>query len=222
MEEKNELNDIILNKGGTASKNKKIILAVATLGIILIIVIMLMNTLASQGTNNLPQAVLPPEPQHQTSQLQDEPLFEEVEVIEEQDTNNENLDQIAKRLKEESLTQQEQPLQNTPQVTQKTNTQQTKVVEKAAKEPKQTTSKVSTNSLHYYVQVGSFSQYKPNKKFLKSITDNSFTYKFHKVTVNSKIINKVIVGPFKNEREARKALKTIKKKIEPGAFIVKI
>ncbi|RLD40464.1 MAG: SPOR domain-containing protein, partial [Bacteroidetes bacterium] len=34
MDNKNELNDIILNRGGSANSNKKIILAVATLGVI--------------------------------------------------------------------------------------------------------------------------------------------------------------------------------------------
>ena len=103
MKESNELNDIILNKGGSANNNKKIILAVATLGVILIIVVMLMNSLTSNGTDNLPQAVLPPQPKTQNiNAVQEEPLFEELEVIEEDSVNNDNLDQIAKKLKEES------------------------------------------------------------------------------------------------------------------------
>ena len=52
MQESNELNDIILNKGGPANNNKKIILAIATLGVILIVVVMLMNSLTSTGTDN--------------------------------------------------------------------------------------------------------------------------------------------------------------------------
>ena len=102
MQEKNDLNDILLNKGTSTNNNKKVILAVATLGVILIIVVMLMSTLTSNGTDNLPQAVLPPEPTSKTAQNIDEPLFEEVVVIKEDTQESDNLDRIAQKLKKES------------------------------------------------------------------------------------------------------------------------
>jgi len=213
MEEKNELNDIILNKGSSANNNKKIVLAVATLGVILIIVVMLMNSLTSSGTDNLPQAVLPPEPKAQTApDIVDEPLFEEVEVVEEQNNESDNLDKIAQKLKQESIEEvqavKEQVLIRKPEP---------KPVQK-----KKTVVKKSITQGSYYVQVGSFSKYTPNKKFLKSITDKGFSYKYHKVTRNSKTLNKVLVGPFNKEKEARSALRVIRKSIEPGAFLTKI
>ncbi len=219
MEEKNELNDIILNKGGNSSNNKKIILAVATLGIILIVVIMLMNTLASKGTDNLPQAVLPPEPKTKvTQEVTEEPLFEEIEVVQEQTQSNSDLDKIAKRLKKESLVEQESASQEkTPAVSVKTP-QKPKNIEKKTVQKTQTAPEVNA----YYVQVGSFSKYEPNKKFLQSITSKGYSYKYHKVSVNSKTLNKVLVGPFSSEKEARGALKTIRSSIEPGAFLVKL
>ncbi len=211
MEEKNELNDIILNKSGASNNNKKIVLAVATLGVILIIVVMLMNSLTSSGTDNLPQAVLPPQPNIQTTPtITDEPLFEEVEVIEEDSTDSDNLDQIAQKLKQESL-------QEIVEVYEPVK----KIVKSPVVAKKQATTK-STSTKAYYVQVGSFSKYSPNKKFLKSITDKGFSYKFHKVTKNSKTLNKVLVGPFTKEEEARNALRVIRKSIESGAFLTKI
>ncbi len=219
MEEKNELNDIILNKGGNSSNNKKIILAVATLGIILIVVIMLMNTLASKGTDNLPQAVLPPEPKTKvTQEVTEEPLFEEIEVVQEQTQSNSDLDKIAKRLKKESLVEQESVAQEkAPKVSVKTP-QKPKNIEKKTAQKTQPAPVVNA----YYVQVGSFSKYEPNKKFLQSITSKGYSYKYHKVTVHSKTLNKVLVGPFSSEKEARGALKTIRSSIEPGAFLVKL
>ena len=216
MQEKNELNDIILNKGGSANNNKKIILAVATLGIILIVVVLLMNTLTSNGTDNLPQAVLPPQPKATTvTQPKEEPLFEEVEVVEEEPQGNNDLDKIAQRLKEQSKTE-------TAVATQKKQTTKKvkKVVAKKINPPvrKETT----TSTKRYYIQVGSFSKYEPNKKFLKSITDKGFSYKYHKVTKNHKTLNKVLVGPFNNEKNARNALRTIRSSIEAGAFLVRI
>ncbi|MCD6191039.1 MAG: SPOR domain-containing protein [Sulfurimonas sp.] len=215
MNDKNELNDIILNKGGSANSNKKIILAVATLGVILIIVVMLMNSLSSNGTDNLPQAALPPEPQAQVIEEDaDEPLFEEVEVIEEESNSDANLDAIAQKLKEESM--QEEVIVVAP-----------KPVKKIA--PKKPVAKKiavpvvkSTSGIAYYIQVGSFSKYEPNKKFLKSITNLGFDYKFHKVTKNSKTFNKVLVGPFSTSKAAKDARRVIRAKVEPGAFLVKL
>ncbi|QOY53868.1 SPOR domain-containing protein [Candidatus Sulfurimonas marisnigri] len=222
MEEKNELNDIILNKGGATAGNKKVVLAVATLGVILIVVVMLMNTLTSNGTDNLPQAVLPPEPQKkQTKAMEEEPLFEEVKVVQDADQNSDSLDKIAKKLKEESQKE------NTSVIEKDIITKEITKPKTIIKERKKITAKKvpeakTASSQNYYIQVGSFSKYKPNKKFLDSITNKGFKYKFHEVTRNSKTLNKVLVGPFASEQEAREALRTIRSSIEAGAFLTKI
>ena len=214
MEEKNELSDIILNKGGNAANNKKIILAVATLGVILIVVVMLMNTLTSSGTDNLPQAVLPAEPKMSSSSAisQEEPLFEEVNVVQEETQYNDNLDNIAQKLKQESLAEAETVAEPVKKVVKKVVPK--KVIKKET--PK------ANGSIAYYIQVGSFSKYAPNKKFLKSITDRGYSYKYHKVVRDGKSINKVLVGPFYDEKEAKDARIKIRSNIEAGAFLIKI
>ncbi|MEA1956515.1 MAG: SPOR domain-containing protein [Campylobacterota bacterium] len=205
MEEKNELNDIILNKGNSATNNKKIILAVATLGIVLIIVVLLMNSISSDSNDNLPQAVLPPDPREIKEERISEPLFEEVELVEE-DTKTNNLDNIAQRLKEQS--RQEKIVPPTPRPA---------VIEKPKEVVKKAPVKQATTGKLYYAQVGSFSKYEPNKKFLKSITDKGYSYTYKKIGK----LNKVLVGPFNDQKEARAALKIIRSSIEAGAFIVK-
>ena len=235
MEERNELNDIILNRGGVPNNNRKIILAVATLGVILIIVVMLMNSLTSSGTDNLPQAVLPPEPKAQEMALtDDEPLFEDVEVIQEDEANGDNLDNIAQKLKQESYAQNTQTTVMEPDIIPepvKKVTPKKPVVKKpvykkpVAKKPtvkKVVKPKASTSGVAKYVQVGSFSKYEPNKKFLKSITSKGYKYKYHKILRNGKTINKVLVGPFYGNSDTKKALKDIRRNIESGAFVVKL
>jgi len=219
MEEKNELNDIILNKGNGSANNKKVILAVATLGAVLIIVVMLMNTFTSNGTDNLPQAVLPQEPKiSSANDNKEEPLFEEVEVVQEETQYDDNLDNIAQKLKEESLAEIEKETVITPAPV---VAPKPAPVKKVA--PKQETVKEkSAPTDAYYIQVGSFSKYAPNKKFLKSITDRGFTYKYHKVIRNGKPLNKVLVGPFYNEKEAKAARIKIRSNIEAGAFLIKL
>ncbi|WP_457744802.1 SPOR domain-containing protein [Sulfurimonas sp.] len=224
MDNKNELSDIVLNKNSTSNSNKKIILAIATLGVILIIVVMLMNSINSQGTSNLPQAVLPPEPQAQTTaenELDKEPLFKDVPIVQEKSTSEANLDEIAKKLKQESS---ETVVQSTPDLT----VEKPKVIRERAKiqetpkvvkhETKQVHKVVHTTPKHaYFIQVGSFSRYEPNKKFLNSITNLGFTYSYRKI----KSLNKVLVGPFKTAKEANKVKAILRSKVERGAFLVK-
>ena len=229
MNETNELNDIILNKGSTDGSNKKIILAVAILGVILIIVIMLMNSLSSNGTDNLPQAVLPPEPQSQnqaqSAQTDEEPLFEDVKVVEDKSDSDVDLDAIAQKLKEESFTEPKQEAIAEPVavVKPKKVIKKKQVVKKHIAEKKHTlqqkhpkVQKTTTGS--YYIQVGSFSKYAPNKKFLGKITGLGLHYKYHKVGS----MNKVLVGPFKTRNDANSARKKLRSKVEPGAFVVKL
>ena len=104
MEEKNELNDIILNKSGSSSGSKKLLLAIAALTLILIIVLVIMNSLKNDEVQKAPQAILPPEPSAPTEIIND-PLFEPVEVIQEgnESASTQTLDQVAQKIKEESL-----------------------------------------------------------------------------------------------------------------------
>lgn len=112
MEEKNELNDIILSKGGSSSNSKKLLLAIAALTLILIIVLVIMNSLKTQSEEQPPQVAIPPEPTAPT-EIIDDPLFEPVEVIQEgagnvsQSAGEQDLGQIAQKIKQESI-------QNTP------------------------------------------------------------------------------------------------------------
>jgi len=223
MSEKNELNDIILNKGTSSGSNKKIILAVATLGVVLIIVVMLMSTLTPDAKDNLPQPIpLPVQEVQSIVAPQDEPLFEDVEIIEEDSANNESLDKIAQKLKEESL--QEVEVTEVVAIPQpkKVVTPKKKPAKVVAK-PKPTPAPVAkaTSGKGYFIQVGSFAKFAPNKKFLDSITGQGYKYEYKKIKRNSKTLTKVLVGPFYNESEARTALRNIRSKIEAGAFLVK-
>ncbi|MDD2789493.1 MAG: SPOR domain-containing protein [Sulfurimonas sp.] len=233
MQETNELNDIILNKNGSGNNNKKIVLAVATLGIILIIVVMLMNSITSSGTDNLPQAILPPEPVEQVSnETTKEPLFEEVPVINENAGTSGNLDNVAQKIKKESQAAASAPESEesapadepeaAPAVVEKAEpVRQQQVAPKKVTAPVATAKKTSATGSHY-IQVGSFSKYAPNKAFLKSITDKGYEYKFVEVKSNGQTINKVLVGPFSNDGQAREALSVLRKSVESGAFITKI
>lgn len=119
MEEKNELNDIILNKSGSNSGSKKLLLAIATFTLILIIVLVIMNSLKNDEVQKAPQAILPPEPTAPTEIIND-PLFEPVEVIQEGNESAKgtttqgatDLNQVAQKIKNESM--QNAPVAQSP------------------------------------------------------------------------------------------------------------
>jgi len=257
MDERNELNDIILNKTDKQSKHKKILLAIATLAIILIVVIAIMNQIGNKGTSNLPKAHLPPENQKTSTAKSDDAVFEPVAIIEEKARKksmpqNSEIDKAMQNAKqkvkmEKSPTKKVNPQEivvveqeelkpygssmhtDTKRMTDATNTDLKKRKASYAKPEKYYVKKPASSQSGYrehaklgatYIQVGSFSKYKPNKKFLNSITRNGFDYTYHRVVRNGRILNKVLIGPFKNRAEARDALMRIRKKIESDAFII--
>lgn len=237
MEEKNELNDIILNRNNGNAGMKKVMLAVAALAVLLIIVVVIMSSLNSGGTANLPQAIEPPKNVQVSPNIDDDPLFEPM-VIEETPTQEDSLDNVAKKIKEQSqkeedalspdfITGPDEILQEEPtevvvpakyekpvkEVSKKVTPK--KVIEKPV--AKKVEKKIAVKG-NYYVQVGSFGRFAPDDKFLQKITSNGFTYSLHKING----MTKVLVGPYGTDKEARKDLRVIRSKIEPGAFLSRI
>jgi len=234
MEDKNQLSDLMLDKKNSSKKNnKKMILAIATLGVILIIVILLMNSLNSDSKNNLPQTVLPPKPTVEKQKTQaevEEPMFEDAEVIDEGNIKDDSaekqkLEKIAKELKEQSgeKTIEKTATKTEPKIT------PTPIAKTTKQQPKKQIAKKTTKHQskqaikgRYYIQVGSFSKYSPDKKYLNSIKRKGYNYKFHKTTVHGKHITKLLIGPYSNRSEAKKALRNVKRTLQKGAFIIKI
>lgn len=142
MEEKNELNNIILNKGGTSSGSKKLLLAIATLTLVFIIVLVVMNSLKNDDVQKTPQAILPPEPSAPTEIIND-PLFEPVEVIQEgnESAQGQDLGKVAQKIKEESLQNAPVsepaiiPVASTPIIPAKTTTQSSPAAQTSAPKP---------------------------------------------------------------------------------------
>jgi len=241
MDDRNELNDIILNKSDNKNNQKKVLLAVATFAIILIIVVVIMNLMNNSGTDNLPKAVLPQEKTAPSVNEQDDPLFETVEVTDDTEMSGgpTDLDQVTQKIKhrtqlEKTPTAVEQeivivqenefePAKPEPKVQtppKQIKSQQTKTVQHTSPVKKQGTLRKEVQIGATYIQVGSFSKYRPNKTFLNNITRSGHDYTYHRVVQQGKIVNKVLVGPFQNRSNAQNALMAVRKNIAPDAFII--
>ena len=99
-----------------------------------------------------------------------------------------------------------------------------------------TVSKLNNKNLHmnkkinkgnYYIQVAALvKNTKPNPKFLKIIKKAGFNYKFYHTIIirngNKIKVTKILVGPFRNRSEAKRALIKVKEKITQNAYIFKV
>ncbi len=226
-EDKNELSDIKLQRDNSSS-SKKIILSVATLGAIMLLTIIIINSLSSKKADNLPKRVPPPELTQSAQPTTQEPLFEEVEVEHEGEDKSLSLGDIAKKLKDKSSQESQESQESSNQVAQQAPVPQKEQPQALKQQPKkaeptktQETPKAVQNG-SYYIQIGSFERVKPSQKILDATTKLGYSYTFHEVTMNDKKINKVLVGPFNSQKDARDALPAIKNSIEKNAFITKI
>ncbi len=90
-----------------------------------------------------------------------------------------------------------------------------KVVKKKTKISVQQKHTPSNSSKKYYVQAGSFSN-EPNKAYFLHIERLGLPYK-----VRHSNVYKVLIGAYKDEKSAKRALVKVRKNINQGAFIVK-
>ncbi len=70
----------------------------------------------------------------------------------------------------------------------------------------------------FYVQVGSFSKFSPNKQLLGLINENKLSYRMQKSGDN----NRLLIGPYTTKQEAQNKLSEIRAKINKDAFIKEI
>jgi DedD protein len=86
MEEKNELNDIILNKSSRSSSAKKVLLAIATFSIVVIIIVIIMNRF-----NSSQEMVLPHSPEVTQAPVEEVIAEPDYQKAEKPDAQSENM-----------------------------------------------------------------------------------------------------------------------------------
>jgi len=231
--EKNELSDILIKNNekekGSNTKNILLIAAITLLVFFIGILAFKMISGNSEQTNSEAKKQLP---LPKVDNKKDE-LFEPVEVeAANEEAAKESLDDMIRKIKESKIKKEKEKSsvtadKNTPE-TKAPQKQQEKKVEKITK-PKQEiikpTKEVKKKPFKrvkkYYIQVASLSKYKPNKRFLATITNNGYKYKIIVKKINGIIVKRVYVGPFKDRKKAREALPDVMDKINDNAFIVK-
>ncbi|NOX14848.1 MAG: SPOR domain-containing protein [Epsilonproteobacteria bacterium] len=230
MEDKNELSDIVLEKGTSKTlKAKRILIIAAILIIIFLAVILSMKFINKTQTVQEPKIVLPPQPISTVQKAtKDEQLFKQVPIIEEKTTKKDSFENMVKSLKEKEIQKTKILQAKTKQEVKKGVVIAPKIIQNVVKplvkttkkEIKKVVPKGTTKGI--YVQVGATSRYAPNKKYLKKITDKKYSYALLPITIKGKKITKILIGPFKSNKLAKKNMINIKKDINKNAFIYRV
>ncbi len=230
MEDKNELSDIVLEKGTNKTlKAKRILIIIAILIIIFLAVILSMKFINKPQNTQQPKLILPPEPTSTVQKItKDEQLFKQVPIIEENNTKKDSFENMVKSLKEKEIQKTKTAEVKAKQEIKKATVTTTKVIQPvvkplvkvAKKDTKKIVSREATNGI--YVQVGATSKYTPDKKYLKKIIDKKYNYRLLAITIKGKKVTKILIGPFKNRKIAKENMVNIKKDINKNAFIYKV
>ncbi len=248
MEEKNDLQDILLekNKETKASKMKKLALVASILVLVFLLVIIIMKAINKPVSKENKIAVKPPVVIDKSEEVKKDPIIQH---------KKDNFDKVVEKLKEDHRRLVEAEKQNlnkeqvlipSPQIkkiTSKTEENKPKQVpiNTIKKEPikiikpKSPTKKVvhvekkpipkpakqkkKIVTRGVYIQVLASSNMNPDKTFIAKLKAHKYPYVLHKTKVKGKPYLKLLVGPYGSEKKAREALVGIKRNVAPQAFL---
>ena len=237
MENRNELSDIVLEKGDSKTlKLKRILILVAFLILVFLVALASMKMMNKEPSKETSKLILPPEPSAQEAPVtKDDQLFKQVPIIEE-NPKKESFEEMIKTLKEkeaqkqeeakvkESATQTTAPIKSeTPKLTE-TKPKEESVKKEVAK-PKEAPAPVSQQSTSadagIYIQIGAVAT-APEQKVLNDIKSKGFEYRLYKTVVNGNNVTKILIGPYAKSEDAQNALISVRASINKNAFIYRI
>ncbi|MDR3177815.1 MAG: SPOR domain-containing protein [Campylobacteraceae bacterium] len=213
MEEKNELSDILLEQKSSnkITQAKRLIVITVLLILLFVLVVLIMKFINKPDENAIvTYPSLTPQPNAGIN-VDNEIVVANISIdspIEEANTTANATDgeiTVDTNIKDAVITPPVKPVK----------TQATTTVK-----PPQSDTAGNIKSGHY-VQIGSFSN-PPNKSFLDNIVKKGYEYSLYKITVKSKQVTIVLVGPYPSESLARNELLEIKANIAKDAFYKKI
>lgn len=238
MENRNELSDIVLEKGDNKTlKLKRILILVAFLILVFLVALASMKMMNKEPSKETSKLILPPEPSTQEAPVtKDDQLFKQVPIIEE-NPKKESFEEMIKTLKEKEAQKQEEAKQETTQANttppQKAETPKItdikpkeESVKKEVVKPKETPTIAQTMqgagaSAGIYIQVGAVAT-APEQKVLNDIKSKGFDYHLYKTVVNGNNVTKILIGPYAKSEDAQNALVSVRASINKNAFIYRV
>ncbi len=235
QDEHNELGDIILNRSEKSHSRKKVLVGIGALLSVLIVIVIAMGRFSDGKPVAMP--ALPPAASSASSSSEDDDIDRQLAIVAQKHvpaaSSSARTAAVAAKTKpvvvdadKNEVVMIDEPKHTAPHkvVTPKAAAAAEPLHVAGAHHhsaPAKPEASAAKNG-DVYIQVGSFSRYKPAKGFLERIEKSGYAYRFHRVVIRGEIKNKVLVGPFKNRADAKAHLTDVRKKIESGAFIYTI
>jgi len=227
-QQQENLDDIIISSSKKLNL-KKLLLAIAVLLLVLIIIILVTKSLVQPEEKKMTSVILPPEPTNKpVMNKREEALFEDIPIPIEDEKKDTKIDEVIGKIKNKAK-KEENPIYDdiTIPIDEEETKEPTyskpvsKKIEQPKPKPKPTPKPKPKKFTHgnYYIQVGAFFNYPPDKKFLNSIKRENLSYEIITATKNGKKYKKVVVGPYPSRKEAKSDLPIIKKRINQNAYI---
>ncbi len=246
MDDRQELNDIMISETDKNIVGSKKILVFGAAGTLLFLIAIFVVYLVSRSGGeqekekqaNLPKELIAPtgipDGQLNANKLPSEPAFVEVPVKDattnqdeqqkpaEQPKPDDKLEKVLKDIKDKT---KNEPKQETIGQKPTIAAQEPQMQEQSKSQPQKSESKSQSagDSIPggIYIQIGAFSRLTPDKKFIEQIESNNFSYKLYKTEANGAPVVKVLIGPYTNEKEAKAALASVRNSVAKQAFIVR-
>lgn len=241
MDEQNNFDDIILDKGNKSEKLKKLLLRIIALAILFLVVLITMKLLSANDTEQNTLSPLPEEPTDTFTNIPptqatngevDE--FEELRRIMRGEDNNSAVE--SNQSFTMPLPSSEYNATPVPSEPEKPKPADKPAADKPAKKPDdkpkpsqkpsqkpadKPAASADKLSAGTYVQVFSVEKFDAKSKELALIEKNGFKYKLYKTKVGGKDITRVLVGPFAKD-ELNEQLKKIQETIRKDAFTFQV
>lgn len=234
MEDKNELNDILIKNSDKEKANnvKNILLFAAVTLLVFFIGILAFKMISQDEMQKQESSVLPEEPasvvensfekEPVTGATAEETLKTYKEILEKNREKNMAAAEEPKEPTIDTVIADKLPPKEVPKEEAKMEEPApVKEAKAVLPEPKPEPKKVTKKEKRYYIQVAALSKFEPNKKFLATITGNGYKYKVVSKMINGSMIKRIYVGPFDNSLAAKKALPNVRDKISDKAFVIK-
>ena len=223
MDDKRELNDILIGGEDVKSKNtKKLILLIISIVVLIIAIALIALNLSSNNEEevivdvNSPglEATIPSNDEFNNVPINDDSIqFEQIvkEIRSRQQNAPESSNPIPSApvsSNNENEVKMQMP-NRVPQTSSTHITSQPRVQEPAATSmPRGNNGDIAENGI--YLQVGAFSK-TPNKQFLDSI--NRYSYRIQEIMINSKVITRYLIGPYPSRNAAQRDVNSVSRDI---------
>lgn len=226
MDDKRELNDILIGgDDGRSNQSKKVMFLIAG---IVVLIIAIITIIISMLNNNKPETIVLNKGQENVDIAipQDSNMLNNIPINESEEDKFEKIVEEIKSQYQQNSTPTEKSQEVSPKATipvkkpekipqavpqikqQKAPKQQIRVVNRS------NNGDIATSG--YYLQVGAFSK-APNKDFIDKI--DAYGYRIQEILINSKVITRYLIGPYKSRAEAQKDFANIARDIATPIYL---